>query len=188
MFKPFQTFESERLTLRQWNRHDADALYAYASQPEVGPSAGWMPHRSRAASLKFLEDVLLNNPMAWAIFHKPSSMVIGCINLRNDEKRTAARCFALGYSMSKEFWGMGIMPEAAALVIPYAFEELNARLLSCYHYPQNIRSKRVIEKCGFRYDGTLRLCAQLESGEVFDELCYSMTRHEYEHVFKKRQK
>ena len=187
LFDAFQTLESERLTLRAWTRFDADALYDYASQPEVGPAAGWMPHTSRAQSLRFLEDVLMNNPLAWAIQYKPDNLVIGCINLRNDEKRTAARCYALGFSMSKDYWGMGIMPEAAALVIPYAFETLRARLLSCYHYPQNIRSQRVIEKSGFKFEGRLRLCAQLDNGEVFDELCYSMTKHEFEHDFKKRQ-
>ena len=184
-FDAFQTLESERLTLRAWTRFDADALYDYASQPDVGPSAGWMPHRNKAESLRFLEDVLLNNPLAWAMHYKPDNLVIGCINLRNDEKRTAARCYALGFSMSKEYWGHGIMPEAAALVIPYAFESLKARLVSCYHYPQNTRSQRVIEKCGFKYEGRLRLCAQLDNGEVFDELCYSMTRHEYERSFRK---
>ncbi len=130
----------------------------------------------------------MNNPLAWAMQYKPDNIVIGCINLRSDEKRSAARCYALGFSMSKDYWGMGIMPEAAALVIPYAFESLRARLLSCYHYPQNIRSQRVIEKSGFKFEWRLRLCAQLDNGEVFDELCYSMTKHEYEHDYKKRQR
>lgn len=186
MFDAFQTFESERLKLRSWTRSDADALYAYASQPEVGPAAGWMPHTSKAQSLRFLEDVLLNNPLAWAILYKPDNLVIGSINLRDDEKRTAARCYALGFSMSKDYWGMGIMPEAAALLIPYAFESLRARLLSCYHYPHNVRSQRVIEKCGFNYEGRLRLCAQLDNGQVFDELCYSMTRQEYENLKRRK--
>ena len=88
--------------------------------------------------------------------------------------------------MSKDYWGHGIMPEAAALVIPYAFDTLMARLVSCYHYPHNVRSQRVIEKCGFNYEGRLRLCAQLDTGEVFDELCHSMTKHDYEHGFKRR--
>lgn len=188
MFTPFLPLESERLTLRAWTRFDADALYNYASQPEVGPAAGWMPHSNKAASLRYLEDVLLNNPLAWAIVFKPDNAVIGCINLRTDEKRSAARCYALGFSMSRDYWGRGIMPEAAALVIPFAFESLRARLVSCYHYPHNLRSQRVIEKSGFKYEGRLRLCAQLENGEVFDELCYSMTRHDYEHGYKKRNK
>lgn len=186
MFSAFHTFDTPRLIIRPWDRHDADALYDYASCPEVGPAAGWTPHRNRAQSLKFLEDVLLNNPLAWAIFYKPAYKVIGGINLRYDEKRTARLCYALGYSMSPDYWGIGIMPEATAQIIPYAFESLDARILSCYHYPHNLRSKRVIQKNGFKYEGTLRQCAQLETGEVFDELCYSMTRREYENEYKKR--
>ena len=71
------------------------------------------------------------------------------------------------------------MTEAAKTVISFGFESLNTVLISIYHYPDNIRSKRVIEKCGFTFEGTLRLCSCLFNGKVYDNLCYSMTAQEY---------
>ena len=41
-----QTLETERLLLRKWNDADAESLFEYAKDPEVGPIAGWSPHRS----------------------------------------------------------------------------------------------------------------------------------------------
>ena len=38
--------ETERLLLRPWQESDAEALYRWASDPEVGPAAGWSPHTS----------------------------------------------------------------------------------------------------------------------------------------------
>lgn len=180
MYSIYKDFITTRLHLRPWSRNDVIDLFEYASQPEVGPMAGWLPHRSKTDSITLLENAFLDNPLAWAMVFRTTGKVIGSINLRQDEKRTAARCYTLGYSMSKDYWGQGLMPEAAAYIINFAFTELRARILSCYHYPDNLRSKRVIEKCGFRYEGTLRQCAEFGDGHIYDECCYSMTKSEYE--------
>jgi len=85
----------------------------------------------------------------------------------------------LGYVLAESYWGKGYTTEAAKRLIQYAFEELNIDLLSVYHYPHNIRSKRVIEKCGFHYEGTLRLASTIYNGNVYDSVCYSLTKEEY---------
>ena len=51
--------------------------------------------------------------------------------------------------------------------------------VSCYHYPFNIRSKRVIEKCGFKYEGTLRSASEIFDGSIYDDVCYSIIKNEY---------
>ena len=77
------------------------------------------------------------------------------------------------------------MTEAATALIPHAFEGTPAAvLLSCYHYPHNARSRRVIEKCGFKFEGILRRGACLPDGTIFDELCYSMTTDEFREACK----
>ena len=85
--------------------------------------------------------------------------------------------------MSKAFWGHGYMTEAAQAVISYGFKDLNAQLISAYHYSFNDRSRRVIEKCGFTYEGKLRLCSQPYMGVLHDDCCYSMTREEFNKLY-----
>lgn len=174
--------QTERLVLRAWQLSDVRDLYEYARQPDVGPAAGWMPHKSLNDSLLLLREVYLSNPLVWAITIPENGRAIGCINLRFDNKRSLGKSYILGYSMSHDHWGKGYMPEAAKRIIPYAFEELNALILATDHFPDNTRSKRVIEKCGFRYEGTLRMATSLADGTIQDELVYSMTREEYGHL------
>ena len=56
----------------------------------------------------------------------------------------------LGYVLSKDYWGLGIMPEAVKEVINYCFNELKLDFLVCCNYIDNNQSKRVKEKCGFK--------------------------------------
>ena len=50
--------ETERLLLRPWQESDAEALYRWASDPEVGPAAGWSPHTSVEDSRDIIRTVL----------------------------------------------------------------------------------------------------------------------------------
>lgn len=50
--------ETERLLLRPWQESDAEALYRWASDPEVGPAAGWSPHTSVENSRDIIRTVL----------------------------------------------------------------------------------------------------------------------------------
>ena len=52
------TLETKRLLLRPWREEDAPALFRYASDPQVGPSAGWKPHASLEESREILRTVL----------------------------------------------------------------------------------------------------------------------------------
>lgn len=49
---------------------------------------------------------------------------------------------------------------------------------SAYCYPHNQRSRRVLEKCGFLYEGTLRQCEQLFDGKTYDNECYALVGNE----------
>ena len=60
----------------------------------------------------------------------------------------------LGYWLGKPFWGQGIMPEAAKEMLRHTFEDLGMAKVWCGYYDGNLKSKRVQEKCGFRYQKT----------------------------------
>lgn len=85
----------------------------------------------------------------------------------------------IGYALSEAYWGKGYATEAVKKVIQYGFEELGLEIISVYHYPHNKRSQRVIEKCGFKYEGTLRKSSVLYDGSIYDDVCYSITKEEY---------
>ena len=170
--------ETERLLIRRFGKEDLDDFYEYARNPNVGPNAGWKPHASKQETKEILRQ-FVNSTTIWAIVDKNTSKVIGSIGLHADRKRDYQNAMMLGYVLAEPYWGRGLMTEAVKRMIKYAFEELNIDLLSVYHYPHTERSKRVIEKCGFHYEGTLRRASTIYNGRVFDDVCYSLTKEEY---------
>ncbi|NLM24971.1 MAG: GNAT family N-acetyltransferase [Firmicutes bacterium] len=175
-----KTLQTKRLLLRAWQLSDAADLYEYAKSSQVGPAAGWKPHASIEESREIIK-LFIEEQESWAICYTATGKVIGSIGLHPDRKRNVghANARALGYVLSEDYWGQGLMPEACQAVLRYAFEELKLAVLSVYHYPFNVRSKRVIQKLGFVYEGTLRKANMLYDGAIMDTLCYSLTREEY---------
>ena len=68
--------ETIRLILRPWCEDDAEDLYKYASDPEVGPPAGWLPHTSVENSLEIIRNVL-SAPETYAVCLKEDGKAIG---------------------------------------------------------------------------------------------------------------
>ena len=145
--------ETERLVLRRWQDSDAESLYEYAKDPDIGPIAGWPPHRSIEESRDIIANVL-SGKEAYAICLKTDHKAIGAIELKlnghTDLTERDDEC-EMGYWLGKPFWGQGIMPEAAREMLRRAFEELGMTRVWCGYYEGNAKSKRVQEKVGFRY-------------------------------------
>ena len=145
--------ETERLILRRWEDSDAESLYEYAKDPDVGPAAGWPPHRSIEESRDIIRNVL-SGKEAYAVCLKTDHKAIGTIELRlnghTDMTDRDDEC-ELGYWLGKPFWGQGIMPEAVKEILRHAFEDIGMTKVWAGYYEGNIKSKRVQEKSGFRY-------------------------------------
>ena len=148
--------ETERLILRRWEDSDAENLYYFAKDPGVGPIAGWPPHQSVEESLDVIRNVF-NGREAYAICLKTDNKAIGAIELKlnghTDMTERDDEC-ELGYWLGKPFWGQGIVPEAAREMLRHAFEDIGMQKVWCGYYDGNLKSKRVQEKCGFRYQWT----------------------------------
>ena len=177
------TLETERLILRMWKKKDAPELYEYAKNPNVGPHAGWKPHESVHESRMIISQLFLTN-MCWAIVDKETGKVIGSIGLEEDKFRPDVKSKELGYSLSEDYWKKGIMTEAAKRVIEHAFEDLRLDVLMIRTGDANLRSQRVIEKCGFAYEGTLRRTYRIYDGSIREVRCYSMLKEEYNKLYK----
>lgn len=148
--------ETERLILRRWNEADAESLFEYASDPDVGPVAGWPPHRSVEESLNVIKNVF-GGAECYAICEKGNGKAIGAIELKlnghTDMTERDDEC-ELGYWLGKPFWGRRYMPEAAREIIRHGFEDLGMKTIWCGYYDGNQKLKRVQEKLGFVYHHT----------------------------------
>ena len=171
--------ETERLYIRRFEEKDLPDFYAYASNPHVGPSAGWKPHESMEESEEILKEFIKSADI-FAMEHKKDGKVIGSLGLHEDRKRDFRGSRMIGYAMGKDYWGQGLMTEAVNALLEYAFKELDMKIISAYHYPFNQRSKRVILKAGFTLEGTLKMASSLYDGQVVDDVCYALTREEFE--------
>jgi putative acetyltransferase len=173
-----QTLESERLILRGFTELDTDDLCRYAADPEVGPRAGWKPHESRAESLAIVRTFIADDNV-WAIERKRDRRMIGSLGFHADKWRNLPDARMFGYVLARDCWGNGYMSEAVRRATEYAFVEAGMQLMSVSHYTFNNRSRRVIEKCGFVYEGTIRRTFLRYDGAVFDEAVYSLTKEEW---------
>ena len=143
--------ETERLILRAWRETDLADFYEYAGVEGVGEMAGWNHHQSVEESRRILES-FISGKKTFALEWKENGKVIGSLGL---EPRDAGlpeelQGREIGYVLSRDYWGRGLMPEAVKAVIDYCFQELSFDYLTCGHFDCNDRSRRVVEKSGFR--------------------------------------
>ena len=147
--------ETERLILRPFCTSDLDDFFEYASVDGVGEMAGWKHHESKDKSKDIL-DCFIEEDKTFAICLKGNGKVIGSLGVEKYGMEGALTEFdgykgrEIGYVLSRDYWGNGIMPEAVNAVIEYLFSELDLDFLTCGYYDFNSQSKRVQEKCGFK--------------------------------------
>ena len=142
--------ETERLILRPWAEDDAEELYKYAKDPNVGPMAGWPVHTSVLNSREIIRTVL-SVPETYAVCLKETGKPIGSIGLHRKDLAEADDEYELGYWIGKPFWGQGIIPEASREILRYAFEDLGMNRIWCGYYDGNEKSRKVQVKLGFEY-------------------------------------
>lgn len=147
---------TERLVLRRWTEADAQSLYEYAKDPDVGPVAGWNPHKNVEESLEVIKTVF-TGAECYAVCEKKNNVAIGAVELKlngfTDMTEREDEC-ELGYWIGKPFWGQGYIPEASSELLRRAFEDLGMTTVWCGYYDGNRKSKRVQEKLGFLYHHT----------------------------------
>ena len=142
-----------RLTLRPWRESDLEDFYAYASVDGVGQMAGWNPHKSVEESRAILSSFIRHKKTFALEFE---GRVIGSLGIEeyNEENYPELAKFQgreIGYVLSKDYWGRGLMPEAVRAVTKWLFDAEKLDFLLVGHFDWNAQSRRVIEKCGFRY-------------------------------------
>ena len=145
--------KTERLLIRPWRQSDLDDFYSYASVDGVGQMAGWKPHESKEES-KIILDMFISHKKTFALEYQ--SKVIGSVGIEKYNEThfpefENKKCREIGYVLSKEYWGQGLMPEALKEVIRFLFENANLDVIFCGHFLWNEQSHRVQEKSGFKH-------------------------------------
>lgn len=162
--------ETERLILRPFQESDLDDFYEYASVDGVGEMAGWRHHENHEKSKEIL-DSFIREDKTFAICLKHNNKVIGSLGVEKygmEDKLTEFFDYKgreLGYVLSRDYWGRGIMAEAVMAVIDYLFHDLDMDFLTCGYYLFNSQSKRVQEKCGFKPYRRLEMDTRLGTKE-----------------------
>ena len=145
--------KTERLLIRPWRQSDLDDFYSYASVDGVGQMAGWKPHESKEES-KIILDMFISHKKTFALEYQ--GKVIGSVGIEKYNEThfpefENKKCREIGYVLSKEYWGQGLMPEALKAVIRFLFENANLDVIFCGHFLWNEQSHRVQEKSGFKH-------------------------------------
>lgn len=148
--------KTERLILRPFTDDDAESIYEYAKNPDIGPIAGWPEHTSVENSREIIKTVLAV-PETYAVCLKEDNRAIGSIGLMIGEKSNLDISESegeIGYWIGKPFWGQRLIPEALGELMRHAFVDLKLDVLWCGYFDGNEKSKRCQEKCGFKYHHT----------------------------------
>lgn len=143
---------TERMILRHFKKNDLEDLYEYCSQNGVGEMAGWPKHTSIEYTKKVLEYYMKNENL-FAIVYKKNNKVIGHIGVNEDCEGRRKDIKELGYALNRKYWNKGIMTEVLKEFIRVVFErwqEINYVYACCFKH--NFASKRLIERCGFRFN------------------------------------
>ena len=142
-----------RMTLRPWRQSDLEDFFEYASVEGVGQMAGWLPHKDISETQKIL-DSFIEKKRTFALDYQ--GKVIGSLGVEyysetESPELDSMRTRALGFVLSKDYWGRGLMPEAVNEVIRWLFEERKLDAILCAHFDWNTQSARVQQKCGFHF-------------------------------------
>jgi RimJ/RimL family protein N-acetyltransferase len=152
--------ETDRLLLRQWREGDLDAFARICAHPEVMRymGRGTMTREQTAASIeRFVRHWEEHGYGLWAVEFKASGAFIGRIGLLyHEDWPEGERKTEVGWLLDRSFWGRRLATEGALASIRYGFKELELERIISIALPQNVTSRRVMEKLGMTLRGEIR--------------------------------
>ena len=176
------TLTTDRLVLRAFEEADAEPLFPLAANPNVTRFTLWEHHKSIDDTLVFVRDYArcryiegVPEPLAVALKTDPTKPIgaVGCFWASHSN-----RTMELGYWLAESFWGRGLAAEACRAAVGYAFTALAPERMQARVIAGNDASRRVLEKLGFRYEGTMR-SSLYRRGAIEDVLMYAVLRGEW---------
>lgn len=175
IFKHFLEFESARLRYRKIIFDDAKEIFSIRSNDDVMKYMDVPRHYSLSDSeelLRSIEDSYKNEKgINWAIIEKDSKAFIGYIGfIRIFSEHCRAE---IGYALKPEYWGKEYMYETINRLARFGFEEMKLHSIEANVNPMNERSKKVLERVGFKKEAHFRE-NYLFNGNFLDSIIYSL--------------
>ncbi len=178
--KTFPTFQFGDFILREQQEYDLQDFFDYYTDPIVNQYIlAEIPKTLEEAryELNYWRKIFYNNQgIYFAIARKSDNKMIGSIGLTTHS--SYHNKIELSYDMAKEYWRQGIMSKAAQILIKYNFEILRINRLEAVCSTYNEASVRLLEKCGFQYEGCLRQ-NRYHRGKYVDTYSFGILMQDY---------
>ncbi|WP_138415387.1 GNAT family N-acetyltransferase [Aquibacillus sediminis] len=178
--KEMPDLETKRLKLRKLTFSDLNDVHYFCSNPKVANPMTWEVNKTIEVTNDFLKAVISGYENGesgeWAIELKDTGKVIGVaafIDWNNEHS-----CLEIGYFLSEDFWGKGIVTEALNKILHYGFDVLSPNRIEGRCDTDNFASQKIMQKMGMKYEGTLRKNEYIK-GEFRDTQMYSILKTEY---------
>ena len=173
----------QRLNLREFEPDDAEARWAYVSDPLVSRYQTWTPLADYEACVEMLASDIAeaksNDRKQYLLAAELDGKVIGEAGLNLNSRRSSS-C-SIFFTMTRDRWGCGYATEAGRMVVRFAFETFDLHRVVATCHPDNAASRAVItRKLGMQYEGRLREASRLFNNEWADSESYSLLRREWE--------
>ena len=174
--------ETERLVLRGREPSDVEAIFRFASDPEVTQYMAWPRSQTVADVWDFLDGLTAHNyeqeelDYGLALRSAPD-VLIGGVGLYWHPREH--QVMELGYVLAKEHWGNGYLPEAARALLRHAFRTTKVQRVHAPIFAENVKSRRAAQKIGLQLEGVLRSSVEF-NGVRRDEAIYAVIRGESE--------
>lgn len=157
-FTRFPSLTTNRLFLRQIQPEDAEDLFATFSDEEAMQFYGHEPHRSVDETHALIEQIQARyarrEAIRWGITLKGEDRVIGSCGFHHFD--TGFHRSETGYELRRAFWGQGVMTEAVSAILTCGFDLLGLHRVEAIIDMANARSRGLLLKLGFTYEGNLR--------------------------------
>jgi ribosomal-protein-alanine N-acetyltransferase len=175
IFKSFPELESERLYFRKITPADLKDLFHIRSNDDVMRFMDVPRHNSISDAEKLIHSIedsyKKETSINWAIIEKHSNNFIGYIGfIRIFPEHCRAE---IGYALKPEYWGRGYMYETLNRMVRFGFNEINLHSIEANVNPANERSKKVLEKIGFKREAYFRE-NYLFNKKFLDSIIYSL--------------
>lgn len=176
-FERFPILTTQRLSLRQIEQRDAEDMFGMLTDEETMRFYG-QPYHSLEEVREYItlrqESYAERRDIRWSITRSDDDRVIGSCGFHHFGEGRAE----VGYILSREYWGQGIMPEALAAILSFGFTEMGLHRIEAIIDISNERSKNLLLKLGFTYEGNLRQ-RYLLGGQFLDEHYFGLLRDEW---------
>lgn len=180
-FADIPLLKTERLILRQMRVGDTADMYEYSCIPEVSHYLLWSPHphmRHTREYLNYLQTrYRAGDYYDWAVVLRDTGKMIGTCGFASFDK--ANNSAEIGYVLNPAYWHKGYAEEAVRRVLQFGFKELLLHRIEGRFMEENLKSRRVMERCGFTYEGLRRKAVMIKGNYETVGIC-AILKDEYE--------